>query len=1570
MASTSCDAGAAAQANLASAIAAPQKHHHHHHRSTCGGCHHEPPQRHQAPPGRRKWCHRKDAEFLIRPSWVDAALALKQIDKGKASGRRASAWVRSWAQGRLYRLGTSVHAHAGKVIFVATLLIACFAVGLKSASSETRVHKLWVEEGGQLERELRYAEAALGGGPSAAAATGGSTHQLLIQTPHDAAAAGGLLRPEALLAHLDAVSTAASVTVHLFDITWRLKDLCYSPSIPSFDYHYIDQIMENIFPCSIITPLDCFWEGSKLLGPDYPVTIPGVGSSVRWTNLNPEKMVAQMKEFNLQFPFETLEEFMKRAGISTAYQEKPCLNPRDHECPDTAPNKQSGQAPNVGAELTGGCYGFAAKYMHWPEELLVGGATKNKTGHIVRAKALQTVVQLMGERELYEYWSDDYKVHHVDWTQEKASLVLDTWQRRFSEEVKRLMSQKDNSTSPYDLLAFSTATLDDILSRFSEVSITRIAIGYVAMLVYAGLSLLRLHDPVRSQCGVGLAGVLLVGATVAAGLGFCALLGISFNAATTQIVPFLALGLGVDDVFLITHAYGDQLASRSDVSPEAQTGTVLKRTGVSILLTSLSTTCAFFAAALIPIPALRVFSLQAAILVLFNLAATLLVFPAIVSLDLRRRRSGRADILCCFVPPPGAGYSHPPSFQRRPPLAHPSPPPPAPPSCSWWCFSSPSPAAQQHQLGSTQEHPCSCGRDRPKQAAPGAVPQCRVVPLPPPAPAIEPSPTPKRQVMTIARALPPDRLQTVTVLAPPETEYPAGIGQGSQSGSVESLPSSSSTRDLLTKGAKAVDVEAAAGEGDWGRRRRGLRGPFWRSESAGTLHGASSLHCCPRCTLSALASCSLSHIAAHHYAPLLMKPSVKVSAMVVLALAVAAGAWAAQTRLGDGLALTELVPIGTAEHAFLKAQASNFGFYGMYAVTRGDFEYPTNQRLLYEYHDAYVRVPYIVRNDDGGLPEFWLSMFREWLLGLQSAFDRDWADGRIIKDRWFSNASDDGILAYKLLVQTGRVDNPVDRSLVTTGRLVDSDGVINPKAFYNYLSAWASNDALAYGASQANLRPEPRHWLHSPSDYELKIPKSAPLVYAQMPFYVSVADGRAEATMLTDEGDSGGSSGGGDWSAFLSFGGADPSTTRLTELLRSVRELCGRFEARGLPNFPAGIPFLFWQQYLGLRGALAAALGAAIAAAWAAAALLLLDAWGALLVASASAATLVQMMGVAATLGVRLSAIPAVLLVIGVGLSARIFLQVSLGFVTSVGGKDRRAQLALESVLAPAAHGAITTLLGISLLAFSEFDFIVKYFFHVLFAFILVGLLNGLVIFPVLLSLIGPSAEVVPHDNPERMSTPSPEPSPLPRYRRGSQRDQDRSWGSSSGHISCHGSRRAPAPIPLHRREPSLTTITEEASWNSAASNQGLGGGGISSDGQQQPQQQQTILVQPELVLETTTTTSYHHPPSGRPSSPSNTQNKGNQQHSECSSSVSSSSDTSGAAHTPPPGHCSTTTSSSSSSVPHVTTTKVTATAKVKLEVHGPLSSSVEREPIRVRRYRDHTSGTDSSSDAGSGKYS
>ena len=62
---------------------------------------------------------------------------------------------------------------------------------------------------------------------------------------------------------------------------------------------------------------------------------------LKWTNLDPLGLVRKMKD---QFPDgESMEQALVDAGISSAYQEKPCIDPNDEDCPDTAPNKQSRQ---------------------------------------------------------------------------------------------------------------------------------------------------------------------------------------------------------------------------------------------------------------------------------------------------------------------------------------------------------------------------------------------------------------------------------------------------------------------------------------------------------------------------------------------------------------------------------------------------------------------------------------------------------------------------------------------------------------------------------------------------------------------------------------------------------------------------------------------------------------------------------------------------------------------------------------------------------------------------------------------------------------------------------------------------------------------------------------------------------------------------------------------------------------------------------------------------------------------------------------------------------------------------
>lgn len=205
------------------------------------------------------------------------------------------------------------------------------------------------------------------------------------------------------------------------------------------------------------------------------------------------------------------------------------------------------------------------------------------------------MIQLMGEKDLYDYWSDTYKVHSLDWSKEKAASILSEWQSKFGAEVRRVV-EKERLDRRYEVNAFSSSQLDALMEEFSEFRVQEMVMGLGLMvsklcklckskllqslqicifsqLLYAAVTLSRWNDVVRSQSAIGIAGVLIAALGVPSGLGLCALLGVTFNAATSQIVPFLALGLGVDSMFLLAQTYGELVSNPAiseEVSPYQQ----------------------------------------------------------------------------------------------------------------------------------------------------------------------------------------------------------------------------------------------------------------------------------------------------------------------------------------------------------------------------------------------------------------------------------------------------------------------------------------------------------------------------------------------------------------------------------------------------------------------------------------------------------------------------------------------------------------------------------------------------------------------------------------------------------------------------------------------------------------------------------------------------------------------------------------------------------------------------------------------------------------------------------------
>ncbi|XP_026949961.1 protein patched homolog 1 isoform X2 [Sagmatias obliquidens] len=1105
-----------------------------------------------------------DWDYLHRPSYCDAAFALEQISKGKATGRKAPLWLRAKFQRLLFKLGCYIQKNCGKFLVVGLLIFGAFAVGLKAANLETNVEELWVEVGGRVSRELNYTRQKIGEEAM-------FNPQLMIQTPKEDGA--NVLTTEALRQHLDSALQASRVHVYMYNRQWKLEHLCYKSGELITETGYMDQIIEYLYPCLIITPLDCFWEGAKLQsGTAYLLGKP----PLQWTNFDPLEFLEELKKINYQV--DSWEEMLNKAEVGHGYMDRPCLNPADPDCPATAPNKNATKPLDMALVLNGGCHGLSRKYMHWQEELIVGGTVKNSTGKLVSAHALQTMFQLMTPKQMYEHFKGYEYVSHINWNEDKAAAILEAWQRTYVEVVHQSVAQ--NSTQK--VLSFTTTTLDDILKSFSDVSVIRVASGYLLM-----------------------------------------------------VLPFLALGVGVDDVFLLAHAFSET-GQNKRIPFEDRTGECLKRTGASVALTSISNVTAFFMAALIPIPALRAFSLQAAVVVVFNFAMVLLIFPAILSMDLYRREDRRLDIFCCFTSP---------------------------------CVSR---VIQVEPQAYTETHNNTRYSPPPPYSSHSFAHETQI--------------TMQSTVQLRTEYDPHTHVYYTT--AEPRSEIsvqPVTVAQDTLS--CQSPESTSSTRDLLSQ------------------------------------FSDSSLHCleppCSRWTLSSFAE--------KHYAPFLLKPKAKV-VVIFLFLGLLGVSLYGTTRVRDGLDLTDIVPRETREYDFIAAQFKYFSFYNMYIVTQ-KADYPNIQHLLYDLHKSFSNVKYVMLEENKQLPKMWLHYFRDWLQGLQDAFDSDWETGKIMPNN-YKNGSDDGVLAYKLLVQTGSRDKPIDISQLTKRRLVDADGIINPNAFYIYLTAWVSNDPVAYAASQANIRPHRPEWVHDKADYmpetRLRIPAAEPIEYAQFPFYLNG---------LRD-------------------------TSDFVEAIEKVRTICNNYTSLGLSSYPNGYPFLFWEQYIGLRHWLLLSISVVLACTFLVCAVFLLNPWTAGIIVTVLALMTVELFGMMGLIGIKLSAVPVVILIASVGIGVEFTVHVALAFLTAIGDKNRRAMLALEHMFAPVLDGAVSTLLGVLMLAGSEFDFIVRYFFAVLAILTILGVLNGLVLLPVLLSFFGPYPEVSPANGLNRLPTPSPEPPP------------------------------------------------------------------------------------------------------------------------------------------------------------------------------------------------------------------
>ena len=114
----------------------------------------------------------------------------------------------------------------------------------------------------------------------------------------------------------------------------------------------------------------------------------------------------------------------------------------------------------------------------------------------------------------------------------------------------------------------------------------------------------------------------------------------------------------------------------------------------------------------------------------------------------------------------------------------------------------------------------------------------------------------------------------------------------------------------------------------------------------------------------------------------------------------------------------------------------------------------------------------------------------------------------------------------------------------------------------------------------------------------------------------------------------------------------------------------------------------------------------------------------------------VQLLGLMQPLGIMLNGLSLVNLIIAVGVSVEFCSHFVRVFAKATGTGDQRVQAALRKVLASVLFGiTLTKMVGLSALTLADSRIFHKYYFRMYMALVLCGVLNGMVLLPVVLSV-------------------------------------------------------------------------------------------------------------------------------------------------------------------------------------------------------------------------------------------
>ncbi|XP_031339796.1 protein patched homolog 3-like isoform X2 [Photinus pyralis] len=271
-------------------------------------------------------------------------------------------------------------------------------------------------------------------------------------------------------------------------------------------------------------------------------------------------------------------------------------------------------------------------------EDLLGGIVRNESGHVISASSLHTFYMV------YVNFSsvDMDQVGNMAGTADWASLDALEWENGFN----ALLANISKNGTELGIYYSAARSFGDLTaeSMFQDMDI--LVVGVAIMIFYVQFVISKFNC-VEARIVLGYMGLLSVGMACIVACGLCSLVGISYGPVHTSL-PFLLMGLGVDDMFVITACW-EELASETKLSLEQRIGYMLKHAGVSITVTTVTDVMAFLIGSSTILPSLQSYCLFAAAGILMTFVFVVTFFIACFTLDQKRIYANRNGALFCYT---------------------------------------------------------------------------------------------------------------------------------------------------------------------------------------------------------------------------------------------------------------------------------------------------------------------------------------------------------------------------------------------------------------------------------------------------------------------------------------------------------------------------------------------------------------------------------------------------------------------------------------------------------------------------------------------------------------------------------------------------------------------------------------------------------------------------------------------------------------------------------------------------------------------------------------------------------